>query len=318
MKILFITSSRLGDAVLSTGVLDYLVRRYPGARITVACGPLAASLFEGLPGLDAIIPVKKQSWNRHWFSLWKRVAGRRWDIVVDLRDSAVSRLIWARQRFIHGRAAKGLHKVEQNAAVLGVSPPPVPVVFVSAGQAEAARGLIPDGGPVLAIGPAANWIGKTWPQDRFIALLQKLTAQDGILPGARVAVFAAPGEDAIARPVLDSVPENRRIDMIARADPGTAAACLQRCALYIGNDSGLMHCAAAARIPTFGLFGPSWPEIYRPWGDKADYARTRETFTELIDFPGYDAGMLRESLMVSLDGDSVCAAIEAFWKTRNF
>ena len=51
MKILFITATRIGDAVLSTGVLNELGRRHSDAEITVACGPLAVSLFAGYPGV---------------------------------------------------------------------------------------------------------------------------------------------------------------------------------------------------------------------------------------------------------------------------
>ena len=43
MRILFITATRIGDAVLSTGLLDHLAERYPHARITLACGPAAAA-----------------------------------------------------------------------------------------------------------------------------------------------------------------------------------------------------------------------------------------------------------------------------------
>lgn len=49
MHILFITSTRLGDAVLSTGLLDALLRRYPRADFTIACGPVAAGLFAHMP-----------------------------------------------------------------------------------------------------------------------------------------------------------------------------------------------------------------------------------------------------------------------------
>ncbi len=240
----------------------------------------------------------------------------RWDMVVDLRNSAVSRLIPARRRYIFGsHIDKTRHKVEQNAAVMGLSVPPSPVLWVSADQKHAAQSLIPDGARVLALGPAANWIGKTWPAERFIELAVRLTGTDGILSGARVAVFAAPGEETMARPVLDSIPEHRRVDMIAKGDPGTAAAALRRCAFYVGNDSGLMHCAAAAGIPALGLFGPSWPHLYRPWGMHTAWVGTPETFAELIDFPGYDPKTLDRSLMGTLTVDAVEAAAKAL--TRN-
>ncbi|HEY8191692.1 MAG TPA: glycosyltransferase family 9 protein, partial [Alphaproteobacteria bacterium] len=267
MNVLFITSSRLGDAVLSMGLLDHIIRTRPGARIMVACGALPASLFEGVPGLERIIVMKKQSWNRHWISLWRQTVGTKWDMVVDLRDSAVSRLVRARERYIHTAAIdKNLHKVEQNAAAMKLDYVPEPRLWMTEEQVARAEKLMcpsprpsPHGGEgaVLAIGPTANWPGKMWPAENFIELIGKVTAADGTLPGARVAVFAAPGEEDAARKVLSSVPAERQIDMIAKADPGTAAAALSLCTLYVGNDSGLMHCAAAAGIPTLGLFGPS-------------------------------------------------------------
>ncbi len=265
-----------------------------------------------MPGLDKIIVLKKQSFHRHWLKLWRQTVSTRWDIVIDLRDSIVSRTVPARRRFVFGKhIGRKLHKVEQNAAVMKLAVPPDPVLFISPVQEGAARRLIPDGDPVLALGPAANWIGKTWPAQRFIELAARLTAPDGIMPGARVAIFAAPGEEGIATRVLESVPEDRRIDMIAKTDPGTAAAALQRCDLYIGNDSGLMHCAAAAGIPTLGLFGPSWPHLYRPWGVHTAWAGTPETFAELTDFPGYDSKTLDRTLMETLDIETVMRAVYA-------
>ena len=50
-KILFVTASRIGDAVLSTGVVDHLIRSHSGARVTIACGPVAAPVFSCVPGL---------------------------------------------------------------------------------------------------------------------------------------------------------------------------------------------------------------------------------------------------------------------------
>src|SRR5688572_17221099 len=115
MKVLFITSSRIGDAVLSTGLLDYMASNWPKASVTIACGPLATSLFEGYPNLDRIIPVKKESYSRHWIKLWEQVVGTKWDVVVDLRNSAVSRLIFVKKRYIFGNHIdQSKHKAEQN------------------------------------------------------------------------------------------------------------------------------------------------------------------------------------------------------------
>ena len=313
MKILFITSSRIGDAVLSTGLLSYMEQNYPDAKITIVCGPLAASLFEGYPLLDELIPLKKEKRNKHWIKLWKRVVGTRWDMVVDLRNSAVSRLIRAKQRHIFGpHIDKGQHKAEQNAAVLKLSPVPPPKLWFTDEQKEKAAALISKGGPVLGIGPTANWIGKTWPAERFIEVMQFMLAEH--MPDARVAVFGAPGEEEDAQKVLAAVPDGRGIDCIAKGSPGDAAAAIARCDFYLGNDSGLMHCAAAAGVQTLGVFGPSYDHVYRPYGQ--NFIRTPETFDELIDFEGYDPKTLDRSLMTSLTVDAVKAKITEMFENK--
>ncbi len=316
MKVLFITSTRLGDAVLSTGLLDYLWREYPQAKVTVACGPLPFSIFQGFPNIERIIPMKKEKRHGHWIKLWKRVIGTKWDLVIDLRDSAVSRLVRADKRYIFSKHIdKSKHKCEQAAQVMKLSSVPAPKLYFTPEQQAFADELIQDGAPVIGVGPSANWIGKTWPAENFIEVIKWMSAEGGIFPNARVAVFAAPGEEDQARPVLDSVPMGRRIDGIAQGSPGEVAAALAKCDFYIGNDSGLMH-AAAAGVPTVGVFGPSYPHLYSPWGAHTTYARTPETFDQLIDFEGYSAKTLDHSLMESLSVDSVNEKITEFLKSE--
>lgn len=301
MKVLFITSSRIGDAVLSTGLLDYIAQTWPQAKVTVVCGPLCVTLFEGYPNLARIIPLKKKSWHRHWLWLWTQTAGAHWDMVVDLRNSAVSRLILAGEKYIFGsHIDPSRHKVEQNAQVMRLHSVPAPRLWFTAEQLRKVQEMLPplirsaSGGAsearegVLALAPTANWRAKTWPAENFIALLNVLTAPGGPMETMRVAVFAAPGEEENAYKVLHSLPPDRQIDLIGKTDPGTAAAALSRCDFFIGNDSGLTHCAAAVGIPTLGLFGPSWPHLYRPWGAKAQFVQTPQNFAQLIDYPGYD------------------------------
>src|SRR5690606_21473969 len=67
MRILFITANRLGDAILSTGLLHELHLRFPKARFTVACGPAAAGIFEAMPNLERVIVMQKLPWAKHWW-----------------------------------------------------------------------------------------------------------------------------------------------------------------------------------------------------------------------------------------------------------
>jgi heptosyltransferase III len=262
MRILFVTSNRVGDAVLSTGLLDHLIRAHPDSRITVACGPAAEGVFIRMPNLERIFILQKQRYGRHWWGLWAAAVGTFWDLVVDIRASAISYLVPTRRRAVMRRRPGP--KTAQLAAILGVTPPPLPVAWTAAEDRARAATLLPPGPPVIALAPTANWDGKVWPAERFVQLYRALAG--GALAGARAAVFAGPGaqERALAAPVLATLPQ--AIDLAGALTLPEAAACLARCALFIGNDSGLMHLAAAAGAPTLGLFGPTPAAEYAPAG----------------------------------------------------
>lgn len=310
-KILFITSTRIGDAILSNGVLRHLLEKHPNSELTVVCGPLVQSFYEGVPNLHKIYPLKKKKWKKHWFELWKAIKGTRWDVVVDLRNSVVSRLISAENRYVFGpKVDQTAHKSVQNAQILGLDTPPETTMWFTGAQKKKAADLLQAGSPILGVGPTANWIGKTWPIENFISLIQRLRGDGQPFSGWRVAVFAAPGEEADAKRLLESLPDDIGIDVIAKGNPAEAAACLSRCAYYIGNDSGLMHAAAAAGVPTMGLFGASYASIYAPFGPKATYVHTPESYDELTSFDGYDPKTLDHSLLGSLTVDMVEEAVK--------
>ena len=287
MRILFVTSTRIGDAVLSTGLLAYLMSRHPTARIWVACGPEAAGLFGAAPQVERVIPVAKKRLSFHWAILWAKTILRPWSLVVDLRSSTLGYFLLARRRRIFRSSPEPVHRVVQLSRFLGLKEPASPRLWFRSRHEDAARKLIPPGGPVLALSPTANWRGKEWPAQNFVQLAQRLTHAGAPLAGARIAIFGGPAERAAAAPVIEAFPAERRIDLVGRADILTAAACLARCAFFVGNDSGLMHLAAAARIPTLGLFGPSPIEHYAPWGPLTAVVRTTIS-PEVLCPPGFD------------------------------
>ncbi len=267
MQILFITATRIGDAVLSTGLLDHLLRTYPEARITIACGPVAEGVFVRMPRRVRIIVVDKRRFDLHWLVLWRATVTQAWDLVIDLRGSALSYALLARQRqVLRGRHAG--HKTAQLASVLGLATPPLPVGWIDAADTARATTLLP-GGPWIGLGPTANWAGKVWPAERFVTLFRAL--RDGPVPGARAAVFAGPGETerTMAAPVLDALRD--AVDLRGTLSLPEASACLARCAMFVGNDSGLMHLSAAIGTPTLGLFGPSPSGEYAPAGPRTAF-----------------------------------------------
>ena len=309
LRILFITANRLGDVVLSTGLLGWLVERHAGARVTIACGPAGAGLFAALPGLDAVVDLDKRRFGGHWWSLWTATVPRRWDLVVDLRNSAVSLALRARRRIIrHGRRDDRVHVVEELGRLVGAAPPPAPRLWLDPATTEAAGRRMAGDGPILAVSPTANWRGKEWRQERFAALVRRLTAPGGPLAGHRLAVFGGPGERARAAPVIEALASDRVIDLVGRTDPALAAACLARARLHVGLDSGLTHLAAAAGGPTLALFGPGWPARYRPWGPNAAVVTTPDSVEQMMARPGYDH-RTTDTLMDGLTVDRVADAV---------
>jgi len=265
MRILFVTSNRLGDSVLSTGLLDHLLRALPDARFTVACGPVAEGVFARMPRRERTIVLRKLPYGRHWLPLWAATVTTRWDLVVDIRGSALAWMVPARRRAVMRRGPG--HKIEQLAAVLGLDPPPLPVVWTAPEDAALAEQILPRDRPLVALAPTANWAPKVWPAERFAELFAALRRE---LPDPAAVVLAGPGEAErrMAAPLLSALPD--ALDLTGRLSLPQAAAVLRRTTLFVGNDSGLMHLAAAAGAPTLGLFGPTSAAEYAPAGACAE------------------------------------------------
>ena len=306
MNILFVTATRIGDAVLSTGLLSHLVERYPDARFTIAAGPIAAPIFAAVPRLQRLVVMRKRPLALHWLELYATVVGHRWDIVVDLRGSALAWLLRVGERRVIAKGDRREHRVRELGHLFDLDPPPSPRLWTAPAHDGEAITLIPPGPPVLAIGPAANWRGKQWRAERFAELGRRLIAPDGAFAGARVAVLAAQHERQQAEPLLAAIPPERTIDLIGRTGLLTAAAVLRRCTMFIGNDTGLMHIAAASDAPTLGLFGPSPVEHYAPWGRCTAVVRTADP-PETMFGPGFDH-RTTDTLMDSLSVEAVEAA----------
>jgi ADP-heptose:LPS heptosyltransferase len=308
--ILFIAASRLGDAVLSSGLIKTLIDEIPGARFTIVASALTAPLFAQTPGLDGLIVMEKRPRGAHWFTLWREVRTRHWGLVVDLRGSALAKILRPTRRAVHQAGGAPVHKVIEAARLLKLEDaPPAPFLFTNAEIEARAEALTAGARPILAIAPAANWIGKTWPAERFALVARKLLGLDGPLAGGRLMVVGGPEDQGAAEPVKAAVPRSRCIDLVGREDLLVTFASLKRARLFIGADSGLMHLAAAAGAPTLGLFGPSDETLYAPWGAQTRTVRGARSFA---DFRQLDPTLsLAMCHMMDLSASSVLAAAEA-------
>lgn len=272
-RILFITSTRIGDAVINSGVLDYLVRQYPEARITIACGPLAQPMLEHTPGLEKLIIVRKKPLGLHWLGLWRRVVTTYWDLVVDLRGSAIVYLLPARERKVLKSTKVKMHKVREAAGVLRLDPPPAPRIYLPDDARARALGLMPPGRDYLVVCPSASLPFKMWPATNFAELVKALVMPGGAMAGAGVVIVGGPGDEDHAVPILNALPDAGVLDLTGKLYLSDVAAVVERARLFVGNDSGVMHISAAMGTPTLGLFGPSDEMLYGPYGEQCATVR---------------------------------------------
>jgi heptosyltransferase-3 len=98
MRILFVSSNRIGDAVITCGVPRPSDPQLPELPDHHACGPAAEGVFARMPNRERTIVVVKHPHDLHWLKLRREVAFTLWDLLVDVRGSAFGFLVPTRRR----------------------------------------------------------------------------------------------------------------------------------------------------------------------------------------------------------------------------
>ncbi len=274
-RILIVTLSNIGDAVMTTPVLSVLNQLYPDARIDLVCDPRSAALFVSCPYLGHLHVRDKQSGWIGYLQLIAQLRQVRYDLVVDLRTDFLASLLKANIRFykLKRAQARHLHAVEKHLSAIrtlvGEVTPRLVLWTSSADQARVSR-QFPITGTWLAIGLGANFAGKRWPVDRYVAVANALMGHvDGVV------LLGSVAERELAQcfvrqshlPVLDAT---------GQLSLSQSYALLKQCCAFLGNDSGLGHMAAAAGLPSLTLFGPGEPARYVPWSRAAWFIQDAE------------------------------------------
>ena len=211
--------------VLSTGLLGLLADTFPTARITVVAGHLACSLFDGAPCVERVVPLRKQRYNRHWLDLYLRLI-RSWDLVIDLRGSALAWMVPTRHRRIMNSSDPGQSRVVELGRLLDANPPPPPRLWIQERDRQAAAHLVPPDTEFLAVAPGASSPEKRWPPDRFAAMINRLTESRAVGSALAVVLLGAADERSLVESVRDRLRERpRRGATAGRAGRGAAADC---------------------------------------------------------------------------------------------
>jgi ADP-heptose:LPS heptosyltransferase len=269
-RFLLVTLSNIGDAIMTTPVLEALHAHAPDAVIDIAGDHRSSVVFSGCPYRGRILHKDKQQALRGLGALVAELRGVRYDVVVDLRTDFLPLLLRARRRFCRWSGAPlGPHAVQRHLGVIRALPLPAPDfcprVWTAPADEARARELLGKfhGARLLALGPGAKWAPKVWPAARFVELL-------GLVRGAfdAVALLGNDADRSTGEVIAASAPLPC-INLIGRTLLPEAAAILAAARLFVGNDSGLGHLAAAVQTRTLTLFGVGDPDRYHPWGGRA-------------------------------------------------
>ena len=163
------------------------------------------------------------------------------------------------------------HCVEQNVRLLsrlGISPEPDDIpgmeIFLTPEERAKSATLHERIAASKIIGVHAgtstfkNQNRRRWPKEKFIELVNRF-------PNCHFLLFGTKEEEDVNRIIHANATENSRVLIIGNRPLREVVALIGACDIFVSNDSGLMHIAAAMRVPTLALLGPTNPDFIHPW-----------------------------------------------------
>jgi heptosyltransferase-2 len=155
--------------------------------------------------------------------------------------------------------------------------------------------------PVLAVHPGSGSLKKVWPPEKFA----RVCLEASKYYQARILLISGPADKENVQKVLE-LSEGIHPILVENKPLWLLAAILEHCRIYLGNDSGVTHLAAAVGIPVIALFGPSNPKIWRPLGKKVKILQAEIKMTSL-----HSTLPAAENLSGGLESLPVTAVMEA-------
>ena len=304
MKVLFITSTRIGDAVLSTSILNYLKNRFPHCSLYIATGKTAALLFKNFKNVKKIFILEKKFFKIHWLELWSRTFFNKWDIVIDLRGSIISYFLFNKKKYVYKSINKNIHRLDELAILMERKHLPLPLIPVLKKDMKKISKDFLKLKNSIAIGASANWPAKIWPSKNFVKLIHMFLKEKQFGKKKSIVFFGSSKDLKNIKKITKHLKKFKVKNFCGKLNLIEVAAHLKKCKIFIGNDSGLMHIASASGIPTLGLFGPSLESRYAPKGNNAYYIRTKKTFNQLTGAKNFDWNT-KKNLMSSLSVNDV-------------
>lgn len=329
-RVLVVKLRSIGDTVLSTPSLIALRRFLPDAQIDVLLEDWVAPVLEGFDEVNSVLGLEPGQLPRA--QMMRRINREKYDIAFNLHGGTTSTFFIAASRARHrigyrdyqysflynhlfsssaefwGR--EKTHSAEQQLALVGYAGVPVDdrprsrlaVTAERAAEVDAllaARGLNEEKN--VLIHPAAVFETKRWSGVNYAALIDHLVSMD-----LDPIIVSAANEDRI----IEEIRQSARADFnsfVGLALPEVTALAA-RSRLFVGNDSGIAHIAAAVGTPSVVIFGSSNRDHWRPWTDAPNEIVFQEF--DCQPCPGYVCEKFGEPrCILSIRPSSVIAAV---------
>ena len=326
-RILIIRLAPLGETVLTTPVIRALRQHFQDAYIAYMVAPTREDLVSANPHLNEVLTYQTSV-----PKLIYQIARRKFQMAIILQPTfrlvfhAFLARIPFRVGFETNAGGKKLlsltvtnntaqHETQRYLDVVRALDIKVvadePEVFVdTAGSAWVNNFLekrkFDDGKPIVGLNPGAATLYRRWHPANFADLGDQLHETYG----AHIVITTGPREGELADQVARQMVYSPLI--VSRATPMQLAALLQRCRLYISNDTGPMHLSTAVKTPTVALFGASnLTQWAPPWDKHAVLARKDCPFLKTLSSKAWDAhpDRARENL-AAITPEAVMATLE--------
>jgi heptosyltransferase II len=321
-------------------VFASIKRHNPNCHLTVWVAPRGTRLLaENNPHIDNVIesPIQLSLWQhlKHTASLRKQSfdagvmlsPGQQWKGAFYLFMAGIKNRIAhsyphkqiTNSHFLLTQAIDeqlDIHDIEQNLnllPLLGLKKPDqspdysfqIPKTFISSADATLSTLNIPSDQPLIGLHPgsAPNFTWKRWPQENFLKIAQHFIKD----LNAHILIFGGSNEKSIKTFIHQNLPSG--FSSIINENLLTTAAIMQHCRFLVTNDSGLMHLASAAHVPTFGLFGPTNEKLTGPRGKQSFVIRAPNTHPVYNTESHFDLGTTTHSTLLALTPEYVIQTI---------
>ena len=300
MQFLILKPSSLGDVIHAFPAVSALLRAYPGATVDWFIQPAFAELTAYLPGVRRNILFQRKKLGRlstfpgELRALKKDIRMTSYDAVIDLqgltRSAAIGRLAkssvfagpakpkeWLAKagynQFLH--APEERHALERNNLMIADFLQRTDLDFSFTMEkvdayAETADKILADAGlhtgqKFAAVAPGARWLTKQWPPEFFAQVIRRIYEKH---PEYHFLLLGT-ADDSPAAKVIAEKSNCPCSDLCGKTSLGALVEIIRKTDLFLCNDSGPMHIAAALNVPLLAMFGPTSPVLTGPYSEKS-------------------------------------------------